>query len=90
MPAKIDTNQPEIVAALRAAGASVTHTHMVGGGCPDLVVGYRAVTYLLEVKPLGKATRLTNAERLWFEEWRGHAAIVTTPEDALRAIGAVV
>ncbi len=48
--ANVDRNQPEIVAALRAAGATVEYLHAVGGGCPDLLVGYRGANYVLEVK----------------------------------------
>lgn len=33
--ARVDANQSEVVAALRAVGATVQHLHMVGGGCPD-------------------------------------------------------
>lgn len=48
-----DTNEPAIVKALKAVGASVTPLN--GTGVPDLLVGFRGQTYLLEVKlPLGK------------------------------------
>lgn len=51
--ARRDANEPEIVKALRAAGASVK-IDKSGDGAPDLLVGYRGVTYHLEVKlPLG-------------------------------------
>ena len=43
-PKKVDINQPEIVAALREAGATVSHTHMVGHGFPDLVAGVPGLT----------------------------------------------
>ncbi len=36
---KVDTNQADIVAALRAAGASVADMHELGHGYPDLLVG---------------------------------------------------
>lgn len=35
----IDKNQPEIVKAVRATSASVAHTHTLGKGFPDIVVG---------------------------------------------------
>ena len=43
MTTKPDGNQAAIVSSLRAAGASVTVTSMVGGGFVDLVVGFRAI-----------------------------------------------
>lgn len=91
--AKADANQPEIVKALRAAGASVQHLHSVGAGCPDLVCGYRGVNYLIEVKdgskpPSGRA--LTPDQVAWHGGWRGSVSVVTSIDDALMAIGAVV
>lgn len=48
-----DDSEPAIVDALRAVGASVTILGQ-GDGTPDLLVGWREATYLLEVKnPLG-------------------------------------
>ena len=87
MTRKVDGNQAIIVAALRAAGASVQTLHEVGSGCPDLAVGHHGQTFLIEVKEPRSANRPTKAEREWFESWRGHAAVVTTPEQALRIIG---
>ena len=48
--AKIDANQPEIVAALEAVGASVVSTAGLGNGFPDIVVGFRGINYLIEIK----------------------------------------
>ncbi len=39
-PKRVDANQKVIVAALEDAGATVTHLHEVGKGCPDILVGY--------------------------------------------------
>lgn len=41
---RVDRNQPEIVDALRKAGASVGHTHSLGHGFPDIVVGLQGLT----------------------------------------------
>lgn len=65
----------------------------VGDGCPDLLVGYRGATHLLEVKeksrkPSEKRLGLTQA--LWHAYWRGgQLVVVHSPEEALRAIGAI-
>ena len=48
--AKVDDNQAEIVATLRYVGCSVTSLASIGRGCPDIVVGYNGVNYLLEIK----------------------------------------
>lgn len=87
---KVDENQPEIVAALRKAGASVETLHAVGQGCPDLMVGYRGTNYALEVKDGRKppsARGLTDAQLRWHSLWRGHVQIVNNVDEALAAIG---
>jgi len=85
--ARVDANQPAIVQALRAAWATVTPTHTVGQGFPDLVVGFRGRTVLLEVK-LPHAG-LTDDEAQWHAQWRGEAYIVHDVDEALRALGAI-
>jgi hypothetical protein len=86
MPKRVDDNQVDIVAALRAVGASVQHLHTVGQGCPDIAVGFRGQSYLLEIKMPGKA--LTKDEAVWHSKWRGQVAIVYGVDDALMVIGA--
>ena len=88
--AKVDDNQREIVEALRAAGCVVSITSSVGHGFPDLAVGRAGKTFLLECKngnlpPSRQA--LTHEEKIWHINWRGHAAVVNSPEQALRAVG---
>ena len=87
--AKVDANQTSIVLALRTIGASVQHLHMVGQGCPDLLVGYRGQNILLEVKDGHKPPSrriLTPDEQAWFDDWRGTAYIVYSPEDAVTLV----
>ena len=83
--AKTDHNQNEIVQALRQIGATVVLLHKVGSGVPDLLVGFRGVTYLLEVKQLkGKPNLL---QERWYREWNGRApVIVKTIDDAINAV----
>ena len=90
--AKVDDNQRAVVAALRGVGASVEHLHRVGGGCPDVLVGYRGVNYVLEVKDGRKppsAQKLTDWQVAWHRDWRGAVVVVNSPEAALAAIGVV-
>jgi hypothetical protein len=88
--ARVDANQAEIVAALRKAGCDVTPTHRAGEGFPDLAVGYRGATYLLEVKDGSKPPSeraLTDAQVRWHGQWRGHKAVVCNVDEALLAVG---
>ena len=90
--AAVDRNQSEIVAALRAVGATVQPLHSVGQGCPDLAVGYAGVTYMIEIKDGAKPPserRLTSHQIEWHESWRGHVAVAETVKDALTIIGAL-
>lgn len=91
--ARVDANQAEIVKALRDAGCSVKDTSAVGGGFPDLVVcapTYPHRHYLLEVKDGKKPPserRLTPDQQRFHGEWKGAIYVVTTPAEALDAVG---
>jgi hypothetical protein len=84
--ARIDANQEQIVFALRAMGATVRVVTQ-GNGLPDLLVGFRGVTILMEVKDGQKvpsARKLTPAEQKFFDEWRGGiVAIVNSVDEAI-------
>jgi len=87
------TRLEEIVAALRAAGASVECTHAAGNGFPNLVCGYfvdgflgiTRRTILMEVKTA--TGKLTPDQVEWHAAWRGQVAIVRSVEEALELIG---
>lgn len=81
---KSDANQAAIVAALRADGATVEVLSDAGRGCPDLLVGVRGRNLLIEVK--GLAGGLTPVQRTWHQTWRGQAAVVTSPEEAIQVV----
>lgn len=89
--AKIDRNQPEIVAALKRCGATVQSLASVGDGVPDLLVGYQGKTVLLEVKDGTKPPsqrQLTDDQIEWHVNWRGGACMVVNGvEEALASIG---
>jgi hypothetical protein len=90
VPKRIDSNQPEIVKALRSVGASVQSLADLGKGVPDLLVAYRGRNYLLEVKDGSlppSRRRLTEDEQNWHDSWRGQVVIVETIDDALKVIG---
>lgn len=82
----MDANQAEIVKALRKVGATVQPLHTVGQGCPDLLVGFRQVNYLFEVKDGAKppsARALTADEAGWIGGWRAPVFIVNNAEEAV-------
>jgi len=88
--ARIDANQPEIVAAFRDCGATVQHLHTVGKGCPDICVGMctasgARVNLLIEIKdgakPAGQQ-KLTPDEQKWHDEWAGSVHVVRSADEA--------
>ena len=94
-----DDNEAPIVEALIAVGAIVERLN--AKGVPDLLVGFKGATKLLEVKGStttgrGKNKRvvpraLTPDQEVWFGAWKGEAPIVVqSVEDALRAIGLTI
>lgn len=85
--AKIDLNQPEIVAALRKFGISVYSCASIGKGFPDLVAAKGTSTWLIEVK--GPKGKLTPDQIEFIGAWNGDVHIARTPEEALRICGAI-
>ena len=83
--ARSDANQREIVEALRRVGATVEVLSDVGRGVPDLLVGWRSVNYLLEVKASKGA--LTETQTIWHTLWSGQVSVVRTVDEAFDAIG---
>jgi len=82
MPKRTDANQKEIVAELRKiGGVSVQDIHEVGHGCGDILVGWRGLNYIFEIKtPSGRMNKL---EREWWLNWGGQYAVIRSAEEAL-------
>lgn len=72
---KVDLNQKEIVEGLRALGFTVRHTHTVGRGFPDIVIGKYGKNLLVEIKQDGEP--LTLDEKEFFDMWQGAVIIGT-------------
>ena len=89
--AKVDSNHREIVQALRRAGVAVQDLSAVGRGVPDLLCARAGLNVLLEVKrPKAKgqsAGTLTDEQIAWIDRWPTDVHVVTSPEEALRAMG---
>ena len=78
--AKVDANHGEIVEALLSVSGVTVHSLAgVGCGCPDLLVGARELTYLVEVKDGEKwpsHRTLTPDQRKWIERWTGAPVVL--------------
>ena len=86
--ARVDENQGLIVKALRACGATVRVISQ-GDGIPDLLVGYRGHTILMEVKDGNKTPsqrKLTEAEQMFFDTWTGGKLLIVNSVDEALAV----
>ena len=73
--AKVDANHGAIVEALLSVSGVTVHSLAgVGCGCPDLLVGAKGKSYLVEIKDGEKypsRRMLTPEQRRWIERWTG-------------------
>lgn len=90
--AKTDINHAEIRDALRSVpGCRVFDTARLGGGFPDLVVGFMGRISLLEIKDGSKPPskrKLTPDEKRFHEQWEHLPVfVVNDVEEAFFAVG---
>lgn len=87
--ARRDRNHSEIVACFRKLGWSVLDLAQLGGGCPDLLVGFGKRNILVEVKD-GEAVpskrELTPDQVKFWNTWRGEKRLVESIEDVLSVV----
>jgi hypothetical protein len=89
---KRDENEPDIIRALEGVGALVLQLdHPSRAGVPDLLVAFRGVYHLLEVKhpARAKAHPDVQAAQAAFREVWPNCHKVESVEHALRSIGAI-
>ena len=87
---RTDSNHAEIIKALRKIpNLSVFSTHEVGKGFPDIVIGYKGINYLIEIKDGNKppsARKLTDAELKFHNNWHGQIKIITNLDEVLNLL----
>jgi hypothetical protein len=77
MPAaqgRTDANQSEVIGWYEELYCSVVDLHRLGGGCPDLLVGFSGVNDLVEVKT--EEGHLKPSQVTFTRLWRGRKVIV--------------
>jgi hypothetical protein len=77
-----DGNEQEIVDALQAIGCTVQRLDVP----VDLLVGYQARNFLMEIKMPGKEKALTKLQEKFIPEWHGQVRVVTTVDEAIRLV----
>lgn len=87
---RTDKNHSEIIKALRKIpNLSVFSTHEVGKGFPDIVIGYKGINYLIEIKDGNKppsARKLTDSEVKFHQDWRGQTSVIKNLDELLQII----
>lgn len=87
--ARVDANQPTLVAHAQAYGASWLSLANLGNGAPDGLLGLHGHTFLVEFKTLKGS--LTLDQREFIRLWRGSPVhILRTTEDVERLLSTVV
>jgi hypothetical protein len=85
---RTDANHKELIDLIRQIpGTSVFSTHEVGKGFPDIVVGYRGLNYMFEIKDGAKSPsqkKLTQAEQKLHISWKGQIDVVENIDDVLK------
>jgi len=82
---RTDANHKQIIDAIKKIPSlSVFSTHMVGKGFPDIVIGYKGINYLVEIKD-GKKTKsqkkLTEDEIRFHQSWFGQIIVCECVQD---------
>jgi hypothetical protein len=87
---KTDANHKEIMTNCRKIkGLSVFSTHTLGKGFPDIVIGYKGLNYLVEIKDGDKppsARKLTPDEVTFHALWKGQVTICHNIEEVLQLL----
>lgn len=77
-----DSNQRAIEKACLKIGATILDISDKGQGAPDLLVGFRGVNYLFEIKANIKK-KLTPDEITFARTWQGKVTTIYTVIDAI-------
>lgn len=87
--ARVDANQRLLVELWIRLGATVQILSTVGGGCPDVLVGYNGLNALVEIKDGSKVPSKQKLNLLQIEfhqAWRGHVCVVRDEHEAAQLI----
>ena len=89
--ARVDSNQSEIVSALRKFGCSVLPIHQLKN-CGDAVVAKNQKTIIIEIKDGSKppsARKLTRGEESFRNGWKGIYMVIEGLDDVINLVKAL-
>ena len=79
-----DSTHKPIVEAVEKIGATVLDLSGIGGGCPDILVGYRGKNFLFELKSPGNQPK-KNQEK-WALAWKGDTYVAVNPDYVIEVL----
>lgn len=79
---KTDIGQNEIVQALRHLGMHVTSLHKAGNGVPDVLISYRGLWHVPEIKT-GNSFLLTDSQVRFGQLALAPIPVLTTVDEAI-------
>jgi hypothetical protein len=83
---RTDANQAIVIKDLRKLGCTVISTSNLGSGFPDILVGFRGLNWLFEIKDGSKQQskqRLTDDEKDFHLAWSGQVHVITSAQQAI-------
>lgn len=91
---RTDSNHRDVVDELRQTmpDASIFDASGTGAGFPDLVVGWRGMNYLFEIKDPEKpksSRSLTDAQDTFHLSWQGQVTVVHTAAEIIATIAKI-
>jgi len=90
--ARVDRNQPEIVAGLRKLGCSVLIISQLKN-CFDILVGIDGYNIGIEVKdglkPVSQQ-KLTEGEQKFFDSWKGNVFVANDLDSAIKIVEKII
>ena len=78
---RVDSNQADIRLALEKMGASVQSLATIGKGCPDMLICYRGILYLVEIK--SEKGSLEKSQIKWHDDWGGPVKTIYSLDEAM-------
>jgi hypothetical protein len=82
--ARVDKNQPRLMAFWKRLGGSVLYLHMLGEGVPDTLLGMAGDMELVEIK--SEDGVYTEDQIEWYRQWRGRPVRTVRTEAELEAL----
>ena len=73
---RTDANQGHIIRAVQKIGGTVVDLSQVGGGVPDILIGFRGNNYLVEIKNPEAGGKLSDNQVKFVDNFNGRVDVI--------------